>query len=225
MDNRNYDIAEDKKSEYLFNEIKAGYNSQAFFTEDFTTANNAFTLTFCAVKNSRAQAKVTFTSLGTVKFSINGVPCEERSCSGNTETDLEFFVTKGDNVLSIDISGATNFSLSYVNICGYVKRKPSDSKIYAVNGTGKSLIAKFNAVKNVVDVYVYGGSASIICSDVTCKGVALSDLDQNQVVAAFLKSDKIELYLIDLRYDDIMDSAEIVVSGALRISGGANGTL
>ena len=225
MDNYRDNLSDDKRSEYLFNEIKAGYNSQIFYPEDFTLKNGVMSLTFCALKNSQAQADITFSGLGAVRFYINGVPMDEVNFSAKTQTLQEFFVEKGDNVLSMDISGATDFSLATCNIGGYIKRKATDSKIYAANGTDKSLFAKFNAVKNVGEVFIYSNSLSLLESISSCKGVALSALDENKFVAAFLKSNGILLKLIDLRYEDIMSSAEISLSGALQISGGADGVL
>ena len=225
MDNYRDNLSGDKRSEFLYNEIKAGYNAQCFYPEDFTLKNGVMTLTFCALKNSQAQADITFSGLGAVRFYINGVPMDEVNFSAKTQTRQEFFLSKGDNALSIDISGATDFSLEVCNICGFIKRKATGSGIYAANGTNKSLFAKFNAVKNVGEVYIYSGSMSLLESISSCKGVALSYLDGDKVVAAFLKSGGILLKLIDLDSEDITSSAEISFSGALQIAGGADGAI
>ena len=225
MDKNVYDMtALEKKVDYVFDRAKTPCSTIVFSTDDFKKeSNTVFTAHFTSLIGSNASFCMKLAGAGRMSVYVNDVLCRVKELVGSTEYYFDAFVPKGEVVLKADFTNVTGFSFSRLNVCGYVKMKNYDSKIYAVNSGEKSLISFYDGLNGTVKMNVVGESLDATVVSASCRGAALSSLGGDLVLAMTLHSDKLTVRLIDIGYADVMSSVNVSLDGARQITGASGG--
>ncbi|MBP5177418.1 MAG: hypothetical protein ILP02_02405 [Clostridia bacterium] len=212
----------DKRLERLYDIAKRPSASLSFTDDDIRYYRGVGSLGLIADKGGVIGVSATVSGVGTLKVFIDDLFCDAFTLSGDTKIDFDAYAEAGERAIKFDLSLLTDGAVKSVTVCGYVKKKNFDSRIFAINYEDFSLVGFYNGAKGYAEVTTVGSSGHTLIAE-RCKGLALSRLSDKKVIALTKGDDRVTARLIDLNYFDVMGSAVLTLSGARDISGGAGG--
>ena len=212
-----------KEIEKLKNKSNLHFERLLLYPEDMSVSSDVYSVSFVAESDGYVTITSNVSGTGTLKYFLNDIPFAEVTLSGDKQTDERLFVSAGENVLKLDASSVSGFSVGVVDVCGNVSYGASKSKIFAAAATGGAYLGVYDGVKGKCEVRYRSPYDDALIYTRSCDDFAMSKLSDGNIILALLSANSTRFVLINVSFQDVVGEVNVPMVGALAVGGAYGG--